>query len=126
MKKLFTCITAGLLVLGAQSLMAEDSTNSTPSSPTTGEHQKATPEQRKERMAALLKMLDLTPADVKGLSREDRQTKMKDAAEKVVADLQAKQTAGTLTAEGQTRLEKVQKYLAHANHKAAAAPSTTQ
>lgn len=63
-----------------------------------------------------MKALDLTKADLKGLSKEDRQAKMKSQAETVVADLKAKQTAGTLTDEGQKRLDIVEKFLAHQGH----------
>jgi Spy/CpxP family protein refolding chaperone len=112
MKKLVTCIAAGLLVIGAQSLVAQTTTNS-PTTPPSGEHQG----QGKERMAALLKLLDLNPADMKALTPEERRAKMKERGQKIVADLQAKESAGTLTDEEKTRLEKVQKFLAHADHK---------
>jgi hypothetical protein len=122
MKKLITCLAAGLLIVGSQSLQAQSTTtNSTPSITPGEKHQGATPEERKERMEHLLKALDLNPADIKSLSREDRQAKIKETAEKVVSDLKAKKTAGTLTAEGQKRLDFIEKYLAHAGHKKAAA-----
>jgi hypothetical protein len=120
MKKLVTCLTAGLLVVGAQSLMAQSttptsstiSTNSNtvtaPGIQTPGEHQ------NRERERILLRMLGLRPEDLKGLSREARLAKMKTAGENVVAELQAKQSAGTLTPEGQNRLEHVQRWLTHA------------
>jgi len=128
MKKLITCLTAGLLVVGAQSLMAQSttpttstSTNSAPGTHTPGDH--------RERERMLLRMLGLKPEDVKGLSREARLAKMKTAGENVVTELEAKQSAGTLTPEGQARLEHVQKWLAHAGtgHKAPAGttPATT-
>lgn len=116
MKRLVTCLIAGLLVIGAQSLMAQ-STNTTPSTP--GEHQDAG---KHHQHGELLKMLDLTPADLKGLSKEERQTKMKDAAEKVIADLEAKKSAGTLDEHGQKRLERVQHWLDHANGEATKPP----
>lgn len=114
-----TCLAAGLLVIGAQSLVAQSTTNSatTPNTQTPAEHKRMTPEQRKE----LLKMLGLTPAELKGLSREDRQAKIKEAAEKVVTDLKAKQASGTLTTQEQTELEHIEKYLAHGHKKAAPA-----
>jgi hypothetical protein len=120
MKKIITYLAAGLLIVGAQSLMAQStSTNSTPGTT----HKALSPEQRKEQRAALLKALNLTPADLKGLSREDQTAKMKEAANKVVTDLQAKKASGTLTADEQTQLETVQKFLAHGgHHKAPAAP----
>jgi hypothetical protein len=106
----------------AQSTSTTTSTNSvtTPGA----KHSEATPEERKERMAHLLKALDLAPADLKGLSHEDRQAKIKERAEKVVADLKAKETSGTLTEEGKKRLDFIEKYMAHAGHKKADATSS--
>jgi hypothetical protein len=118
MKKLITCLTAGLLVLGAQSLLAQTDTNSAPATP--GAHQGATPEQREKRMGAILKILDLNPADLKAMDPKDRQAKIKETAEKFVADLKAKKATGTLTDEEQTNLDKIQKFLAHGHKKAAA------
>jgi predicted nucleotide-binding protein (sugar kinase/HSP70/actin superfamily) len=99
---------AGLLVIGAQSVKAQ-STNSTSTEQTA-------PAKHKNRNGALLKALDLTPADLKGLSKEDRQAKMKEAAEKVQTELKAK---ASLTDEEQKRLDIVTKFLAHANKKPA-------
>jgi hypothetical protein len=89
---------------------------------TPGQHHGANGDERRERMEHLLKALDLKPADLKGLSREARQTKIKETAQTVVTELQAKQTAGTLTPEGHKRLDFIQKYLANAGHKK---PATT-
>ena len=116
MKKLITCLTAGLLVVGAQSLMAQSSTNSVnqPGTHTPGEHRDH---------LAILKLVGLTPADVKGLTREERQAKIKTAATNVVAELQAKKANGTLTTKEQADLDIVQKYLAHPGHKKAKTPS---
>jgi hypothetical protein len=119
MKKLITYMAAGLLVVGAQSLLAQSTnTNSVP--PNT-----QTPgAQRRAHMAGILKLLGLKPADLKGLTREERQAKIKETANTVVAELQAQKAGGTLTAEGQTRLDRIEKFLAHAGHnKNAAAPS---
>jgi hypothetical protein len=104
--------------------MAQSTTNSVnpPGAQTPGQHQGMTPEQRKEHLA-LLKLLGLTPADLKGLTREERQAKIKETATNVVAQLQAEKTAGTLTPEGQTRLDRIEKFLAHAGHNKAATPS---
>jgi hypothetical protein len=103
--------------------MADPTTTNTPAS-TPGQHQGAGGEQRKERMEHLLKALDLNAADMKALPRAERQAKLKERAQTVVSDLKAKQTAGTLTAEGQKRLDFLEKYLANAGHKKAAAAST--
>ncbi len=123
MKKLITCLAAGLLVVGAQSLMAQSATNSVnpPSPQTPGQHQGVNPEKRREHLA-ILKLLGLTPAELKGLTREERQAKIKATANNVVAELQAKKANGTLTAEGQTRLDRIEKFLAHAGHKKAGTP----
>jgi phage I-like protein len=117
MKKLITCLTAGLLVIGAQSLMAQSATNSvnTPGTQTPGQH--------KEQHLVLLKILGLTHADLKGLTPAERQAKMKTAATNVVAELQAKKANGTLTTKEQADLDIVQKYLAHPGHKKAKTPS---
>ena len=120
MKKIITCLTAGLLVVGAQSLMAQSATNS-PGTQTPGQHQGATPEQRKEQHLALLKILGLTQAELKPLTPAERQAKMKTAATNVVTELQAKKANGTLTAKEQSDLEIVQKYLGHGGHKKAKA-----
>jgi hypothetical protein len=116
MKKLITCLTAGLLVVGAQSLMAQSSTNSVnqPGTHTPGEHRDH---------LAILKLVGLTPADVKGLTREERQAKIKQAATNVVAQLQAQKASGTLTAEGQIRLDRIEKFLAHGGHNKGGTPS---
>jgi hypothetical protein len=115
MKKIITCLTVGLLVVGAQSLMAQSTTNSVnqPGAHTPGEH--------RDHMA-ILKLVGLTPADVKGLSREARQAKIKQAATALVAQLQGEKAAGTLTAEQQIRLNRLEKFLAHANHPNAGTP----
>lgn len=112
-------------MVGAQSLIAQSATNSAPrpGAQTPGQHQGATPEQRKEQRVALLKLLGLTPAELKGLTPEERQAKIKETAGNIVAELQAKKANGTLTAEDQSRLDRIQKFLAHAGHKKAAAPS---
>jgi hypothetical protein len=116
MRKLITCLAAVLLVVGAQSLMAQSATNSTnqPGTQTPGKHKKN---------ADILKLVGLTSADVKGLTPKERQEKIKAAATTVEAELQAKKASGTLTAEGQTRLDRIEKYLAHANHTKAAVPT---
>ena len=66
MKKLITYLAAGLLVVGAQSLMAQSDTNSTPPA----KHHAPTAEQQKERQA-ILKLIGLTPADLKDLSPKE-------------------------------------------------------
>lgn len=115
MKKLATCIAVGLLALGAQSMMAQTNTNSVtaPGTHTPGHH----------RPVDILKLVGLTPADVKDLTPAERRAKIVQAANTVVAELQAKKTDGTLTPEGQERLTRLEKFLAHANHPKAAAPS---
>ena len=114
MKKLITCLAAGLLVVGAQSLMAQSATNSVnpPGAQTPGAH----------KGLAILKLVGLTPADVKGLTPEERHARIKAAATTVAAELQAKKANGTLTAEGQIRLDRIEKFLAHAGHNKAQPP----
>lgn len=108
MKRILTYVAAGLLLIGAQSLMAQSTTNSVPTKP--GAHQG----DRRERMEHLLKILDLKREDLKGLTPQERQAKIKDRAETVVSDLKAKQSAGTLSDEGQKKLKFLENYLAHA------------
>ncbi|MGP8201046.1 MAG: hypothetical protein ACLQU4_16260 [Limisphaerales bacterium] len=116
MKKLATCIAVGLLALGAQSLMAQTNTNSAtpPGTHAPGQH----------RPEGILKLVGLTPADVKGLTPAERRAKIVQAANTVIAELQAKKANGTLTPEGQERLNRLEKFQAHANHPKAAAPSS--
>ncbi|MGD0815532.1 MAG: hypothetical protein ABSA83_18190 [Verrucomicrobiota bacterium] len=115
MKKLAACIAVGLLAVGAQSLMAQTNTNSfTPGTHAPGQH----------RPEGLLKLVGLTPADVKGLTPAERRAKIAQAANTVVAELQAKKANGTLTPEEQKRLTHLENFLAHANHpRNAAAPA---
>ena len=113
MKKLLTCLAAGLLAVGAPSLMAQSNTNSAtpPSTQTPAKH----------KAQAILKLVGLTAADLKGLSPAERQAKIRQAATTVEAELQAKKANGTLTPEGQKRLNHIEKWLA--NHpKPAASP----
>jgi hypothetical protein len=111
MKKLMTYLAAGLLVIGAQSLMAQSTTNSAPANGV------ETAKPHRDR-GAILRLVGLTPADVKGLTKEERQAKIKDAATTVQADLQAKKAAGTLTDKGQKRLDRIEKLLARLNRTA--------
>jgi hypothetical protein len=124
MKKILTCLTAGLLIIGAQSVMAQTASTTTstnaPSVTPGTKHHGANPEERK----AMMKLLGLAPADLKGLSPEDRKAKIKEAADKYIASMKAKQANGTLTDEQQADLEKVEKFAAHQGHKKAAAPSS--
>lgn len=117
MKKIITCLAAGLLVLGTQSLMAQSTTNSVPP---VKQHQTLTPEQRKEQHLAVLKILGLTQAEFKALTPAERQAKMKDA----LAALQAKKASGTLTEQDQKDLALLQSMVGH-GHKKAPAPSGT-
>ena len=115
MKKIVTCLAAALLAVGAPSLMAQSNTNC--ASPP------ATQAPAKHRREDILKLVGLTRADVKGLTPQERRAKIMQAATNVVAELQAKKANGTLTPAGQARLDRLEKFLAHANHPKAAAPS---
>jgi hypothetical protein len=124
MKKLVSSLTAGLLVLGAQSLFAQTTTPTTPgTSDTPAAHSGQTADQRKARQE-LMKILGLDPKELKGLSREDRAAKVKEAAKKYVADMKEKKAAGTLTADEKTDLAKVEKFLAGGHKKAKPAADT--
>lgn len=111
MKKLMTYLAAGMLMAGAQSLLAQTSTDSTNSAPSTTQ---TTPKHR-GKGGEILALVGLTRADVKGLSKEERQAKIKTAALNVQSELEAKKTAGTLTPEGQKRLDRINKLVAHLN-----------
>lgn len=116
MKKLMTCIAAGLLVIGAQRVCAETGTNSAPTTaPTPGAHHAGgmTAEQRKE----LMKVIGLTKEDLKDLTPAERRDKIKEAAQKALADLKAKQASGSLTEKQQDDLKLLQKFLAHGHKK---------
>jgi len=97
--------------------MAQSTTASTNSAPATpGEkHHGANSEQRK----AIMKLLGLNPADLKSLTPEERKDKVKEAADKYIASMKAKKASGTLTAEQQSDLDKVEKFVAHQGHKKA-------
>src|SRR5271157_112295 len=111
MKRIMTCLATGLLVFGAQSLPAQSATNpvNPPGTQTPGQHQGVNPTQRREHLA-MLKLLGLTPAELKGLTRAERQARIKATADKIVAELQARKANGTLTADGQTRLDRIEKF----------------
>jgi hypothetical protein len=118
MKKLMTCLTAGLLVIGAQSLHAQSATNSTPSTATPDKGRRdLTPEQRRE----VMKLLGLSRADLKDLAPEERHAKIKEAGEKVMSEFKAKKESGTLTAEDKTHMELLHKFLGGGHKKAGAA-----
>lgn len=104
--------------------MADSSTNSTSQTQvqTPGQkHKDLTPEQRKERKAAYERM-GLTRKDLKDLSPDDRKAKIKEAADKTVAELEQKKAAGSLTEQEQADLNYIKNsVLGHKRHKAAAA-----
>jgi hypothetical protein len=108
MKRLMTCLTAGLLMAGGQSLLAQTTTNSTPPTVQSPTHHHGDP-------GAILRLVGLTRADVKGLDKEARQAKIKEAALNVQSELNAKKAAGTLTPEGQKRLDRIDKLVARLN-----------
>ena len=137
MKRIIICLTAGLLIAGTSSLMADSSTNSTSQTQVQTPGQKLkdmTPEERKayladhpelakkaqERKAAYERM-GLTRKDLKDLSPDDRKAKIKEAADKAVAELEQKKAAGSLTEQEQADLDYIKNtVLGHKHHKPAA------
>lgn len=122
MKKLVTSLTAGLLVLGAQSLFAQ-STNSTPGTETPHAHKALTAEQRQDRQKAM-ELIGLNRKDLKGLTPKERNDKIKEAVDKYLADEKAKKEAGTFTAEDQKNVDLVKKTFEH--HKKSKAVADSQ
>src|SRR5580700_7110938 len=101
MKRILTCLTAGLLVIGAQSLMAQaaDSTTTSTNSAPALKH-RGNPEERK----AMMKILGLSKEDLKDLTPQERQAKVKETAQKYVTDMKAKKASGALTEEQEADL----------------------
>jgi hypothetical protein len=99
-------VTAALLALGAPGLRADTTSTNTPA---------ATPHKGKGAGGReFLHTIGLNPADLKGLSKEDRRAKIQSAAEATQTSLEQKQTAGTITDKEKADLAKIQKYLQHA------------
>lgn len=121
MKKVITSLTAGLLVLGAQSLFAQ-STNTPPATDTPAGHH-ASAEQREARQKAM-KLVGLSKEDLKGLSGEDRRSKIKEAVQKFMAAEKSKKEAGSFTSEDQANVDLVKKVFG-GHHKAKDTASTT-
>ena len=115
-------LTAGLLAIGPCALFADSSTNSpansaqttnTPSAPKKGLDAEKKGQQRRE----LMTILGVTKADLKGLTPEDRNAKIKTLATKKISELEAKQTAGSLTTKEQSDLALLKKFEKHAHAK---------
>jgi hypothetical protein len=125
MKKLMTCLTAGLLVLGAQSVLAQSTNTPATSDTPAAAHKEMTPEQRKARQEAL-KLLGLSPKDLKDLSHKERADKIKEAADTYFAAFKAKKADGTATEQDKTDAEIVHKFIASLQHKKAKATADNQ
>ena len=65
-------------------------------------------------------ILGVTKGDFKGLTPEDRNAKIKTLVEKKVSELEAKQTAGSITSKEQSNLALLKKF----EHRAHAKPKT--
>jgi hypothetical protein len=106
-------LAAGLLSAGSPALVAQVSTNTTVQTETA----KPTPEQRQADRRKLMKILGLTGKDLKGLSPEDRRTRIKDATDQKIAQFQQAKADGTITPEQEADLAFLQKRLKHAGGK---------
>jgi len=100
------CITSALLAFATPALTADTTTNEAPA---TVHHEGKRGDNR-----AFLHAIGLTAADLKGLSKEDRRSKIESAAESTEAALKQKETAGTITDQEKTDLAMIEKRLAHA------------
>lgn len=91
-KHILVYLTAGTLAWVAPAVMAQSSTdNSTPSAQT------STAEHRKHDRQELMRIIGLSREDLKGLSKEERQTKISDAIKAKISELEKKKTDGTIT-----------------------------
>jgi len=106
-------MTAGLLALGAPALRADDTASTNTPSATVHKHAKG--EGRK-----FLTAIGLSAADLKGLSKADRRTKIQSAAETTEANLKQKQANGTITAQEKTDLAMIERHLQRAKNSAKA------
>jgi len=127
MKKFMTVsLAAGLLAICTSALRADDTTNSpatsAPTTTTTPSVPKKAldPEKRALQRRELMSILGLTRAELKGLTTEDRNAKIKTLADKKITELEAKQTAGSITSKEQSNLALLKKF----EHRAHAKPKT--
>jgi hypothetical protein len=104
----FICITSALVAFGAPALRADTTTNEPPAI-----HKHGKGGNGKEFM----KTIGLAPADLKGLSPEDRRSKIQSAAEAAEGNLKAKEAAGTITDQEKTDLALIEKRLSHEKKK---------
>jgi hypothetical protein len=103
--KTLVYIAAGLIAIGAPALtLAEDSASTTTTN--------AAPAVKHQRgnMQEVLKAVGLLPADLKGLDKDARHAKLKEAVDKKLAELKAKKTAGTLTDQDKKDFAVIQKF----------------
>jgi hypothetical protein len=119
-------LTAGLLSISPSALLAQSSTNATsnaeqittpaPKAAKQADDAKKKGEQRRQVLA----ILGLTKADLKSLTAEDRTAKIKDAADKKIAELEKKKADGSLSDKEETDLALLKKFERHGHKKAAA------
>jgi|GEM_PF-1331103 len=128
-RKLFITLAAGLIALSTPALFADDAkpADKPANRPNREELREKlknmTPEERKEWMdkhpefqkqrEEFAKNLGLNPDELKKLTPEERQAKIKEAVAKKIAELQKKKTDGTITdkeTEILARLEKMKNF----------------
>jgi len=120
MKKFITVsLAAGLLAIGSSALMAEPTTNSPAgSAPTTTSQTAKDPAKKALARRQLMEILGVTKSDFKGLTAEDRIAKTKTLVDQKISQLEAKQTAGSITTKEQSDLALLKKFEKHATKKA--------
>lgn len=125
MKKLIIVpLLAGLFSISSSTLLAQTLTNATPNTgqlaPNSRGATKNTDDAKKKGAPRreVMAILGFTRADFKGLTPENRAAKLKDAANKKIAELESKQTAGSLTEKEQTDLALLKKFEHHGHAKA--------
>jgi hypothetical protein len=103
-------IVAGLVATCAPvSLLAQDAT-------TTPNTNRPAFRQGAQQRGEFMKSLGLDPQEMKGLTPEQRQAKMKEAIDKKMTELQKKKADGTITEQEQTQLDRLQKMKDHTGH----------
>ncbi len=110
---LILSLAAGMLSVGTPALLAQVSTNSTGQTVT----QTPTGQERAANRHKLLKLLGLDAKELKALTPEERRTKIKDATDQKIAQLQQQKADGTITADGQSDLAFLQNSLKHGKRK---------
>jgi hypothetical protein len=124
MRKWITVLlAAGLLTICPSSLRADVTTNSTPNpgqitTDTPGAGKKGLDAKNKgAQRREIIALLGMKRSDLKGLTPEERTSKLKSAADKKIAELETKKAAGSLTDKEESNLTLLKKFERHAHAK---------